>query len=69
MRGIDVDLTVDGNDLRLRGVFVFVEVSLVVGLNLAALFGVQIFVQHVRVVVVPPAAADGRGKTEHGRHD
>ena len=65
--GIDVDVRVDGDDLGLRQVFVFLEVAFVVGLDVAAILGGQIFVQHVRVVVVPGAAADGGQQEERGR--
>ena len=44
----------------MRKLFVLLEIALVVGLHPAAHFSVAIFVQHVGVVVVIPAAANGQ---------
>src|SRR5579863_1259323 len=57
MRRIDIDSAIDRCNLRLREILVFLEITFVVGLNLAALLGIQIFIQDVRVVVVPGPTA------------
>src|SRR5271170_3599106 len=57
--GKDVDIRVSGDDLGLRNALVLFEVPLVVGPNITAGLGVQIFVEDVGVVVVPSATADG----------
>ena len=55
----DVDIGIDGDDLGLRQILVFLEVALVVGLDVAPVLGGEILVQHVGVVVIPGAASDG----------
>ena len=59
MRGIDIDSSVDGGDLGLQQVLILLEAALVVGLNPAPLLGVQVFVQDMRVVVVPDSTSQG----------
>ena len=64
--GEDVDVGVDGDDLGLRKFLVFLEVALVVGLNIAAVLGGEVFVEDVGVVEIPGAAADGDQQKERG---
>ena len=45
------------------------EVAFVVGLDVAALLGVEVFVEDVRVVEVPGAGADGDESEKQGRRD
>ena len=53
----DVDRRIDGRHLRLRKVFVLLEVALVAGLDVPQVLGVEILVEHVRVVVIPRSRA------------
>ncbi len=64
--GEDVDVGVDGDDLRLGQFFVLLEVALVVGLNIAAVLGGEVFIEDVGVVEIPRAAADGGQKEDRG---
>jgi len=57
--GEDVDVGVDGDDLGLGKVLIFLEVALVIGLDVALLRLAEEFVEDVGVVEVPAAAADG----------
>ena len=57
--GENVDVGVDGDDLGLGEVLVLLEITLVVGLDVAAILGGEVLVQDVGVVEVPGAAADG----------
>ena len=62
--GKDVDVGVGGDDFGLRQMFVLLEIALVVGLDVAAIFGGEVFVEDVGVVEVPDAAADGDEREE-----
>ncbi len=53
--GIDIDGGIDRRDLGLEQVFVLLELTFVVGLNMAARLGIEIFVADVSVVKVPGA--------------
>ena len=57
--GIDVDGGIDRGDFGLQQVFVLLELAFVVGLNVAARLGVEVFVEDVSVVEVPGAGAGG----------
>src|ERR1700722_16243344 len=63
----DVDRCVDCDDLRLRQVFVFFEVPLVVCLDVTASLCIQILIEHVGVVKVPTSARDGEEQKERAR--
>src|SRR5271170_2566246 len=66
--GEDVDVGVDGDDFGLRKVLVLLIVALVLGLDLAAGFGVDIAVQDMGVVKEPAAAANHKQqKKDSGR--
>src|SRR5579862_5344253 len=56
--GIDADCSVDSGDFGLWSIFVLLELAFVVCLNVAARLGIKVFVQNVRVVVVPGAGAN-----------
>src|SRR5580698_560678 len=66
---VNVDGRVYGRDLGLRKQFVFLKVTLVTGLNVAAILGGKILVQNVSIVEIPKAAAGGAQKQECGRWD
>src|SRR5579863_8845985 len=73
MGRVEIDLSVDRNDFGPREVFVFLEIAFVVGLNVPARLGIEIFVEDMCVVVVPGSASDsgkqaqrsGRNETRH----
>ena len=62
--GEDVDVGVDGDDLGLELVLVLLVVALVLGLDVAPCFGVDVGVEDVGVVEEPDAAADGDEQEE-----
>ena len=67
--GIDVDRGIDRRDLGLEQVFVLLELAFVVGLNVSARLGVEIFVEDVGIVKVPGARAGGdQSEQQSGRH-
>src|SRR5271167_1650457 len=55
----NVDAGIDGDDLQLGKIFVFLIVALVTGGDVAAILSGEVFIQHVRVVEIPSAAAGG----------
>ena len=57
--GIDVDVSVDSDDLGLRKVFVLLPVTLVPGLYVASVLGSKVFVEDMSVVEIPYSAAGG----------
>jgi hypothetical protein len=57
--GEDVDGCVYGDDLGLRKTLIFLEVALVLRLDITPSLAVQVFVEDVGIVKVPAAAADG----------
>src|ERR1700733_931023 len=63
---IDIDGGVDGRDLGLEKVFILLEFAFVVGLDVPAGPGVEVFVEDVSVIEVPPTGAGGDEGEEQG---
>ncbi len=67
--GEDVDLRVDGENLRLRQELVLLEVALVLRLEIALRRGTKELIQNVGVVEVPCSATDGDQQKESSGGD
>src|ERR1700739_800679 len=63
---INIDGGIDRRYLGLEQVFVLLELAFVVRLNVAARFGIEIFIEDVGVVKVPAAGAGGDESEKHG---
>src|SRR5580704_6502141 len=57
--GIDIDGGINGGDFGLEEVFVLFKLAFVVGLDVAACFGIEILVEDVSVVEIPSTGAGG----------
>src|SRR5208282_427364 len=55
--GINIDRRVDRRNLGLKQIFVLLELALVIGLDVAPRLGIEIFIEHVGIVEVPPTSA------------
>jgi len=60
--GINIDGGIDRGDFGLDEVFILLEVTFVVRLDVASSFRVQIFVEDVRIVEIPGAGGDREKK-------
>src|SRR5215469_11251020 len=61
---IDFNQAINGSDLWLGEVFIFLETLFILRLDPAPLLCVQIFIEHTRVVVVPSSTPNRDHRTQ-----